>query len=114
MNDPHRMGRYVGRSLLVALLVGSMLTGTGLMGTCLAEETEKEESYVRNVESSTSLADTERGPGWSYNPDYLFAISRAVRDSSVHPAGKVFLFIPSIPLDIVLSPFAAIAGLFGD
>jgi hypothetical protein len=108
------MGRITARLLVVALLVGSMLTGTGLMGTCLAEETEKEEGYVRDVESSTSLADTERGPGWSYNPDYLFAISKAVRDSSVHPAGKVFLFIPAIPLDIVLSPFAAIAGLFGD
>lgn len=114
MNTPHRMGMDLARNLLIALLVGSMLAGTGLIGTCFAEETEGEESYVRNVESSTSLAETERGPGWSYNPDYLFAISRAVRDSSVHPAGKVFLFIPSIPLDIVLSPFAAIAGLFGD
>ncbi len=114
MNIPPRMGKHVGRSLLVALLVGSMLTGTGLLGTCFADEAEKEESYIRNVDSSPSLAETEKGPGWSYNPDYLFAISRAVRDSSVHPAGKVFLFIPAVPLDIVLSPFAAIAGLFGD
>ena len=114
MNIPHNMGRYLGRALLVALLVGSMLTGPALLGASYAEEAQKEEGYVRNVDSSPSLAETEKGPGWSYNPDYLFAISRAVRDSSVHPAGKVFLFIPSIPLDIVLAPFAAIAGLFGD
>lgn len=114
MDISRRMGKQVGRSLLVALLVGAMLTGTGLIGTCFAEQAETEESYIRNVDSSPSLAETEREPGWSYNPDYIFAISKAVRDSSVHPAGKVFLFIPAIPLDIVLCPFAAIAGLFGD
>ena len=115
MNIPHRMAKHVGRSLLVVLLVGSMLPGTGLLGSAFAEEGEKKESYIRPVDdSSPSLAETERGSGWSYNSDYLFAISRAVRDSRVHPAGKVFLFIPAVPLDIVLSPFAAIAGLFGD
>jgi hypothetical protein len=114
MNTPHRMGRAVGRILLVAPLVGLMLTGTGLLSASFGDEGENKESYVRPVDSSPSLAETEKGPGWSYNTDYLFAISRAVRDSRVHPAGKVFLFIPAVPLDIVLSPFAAIAGLFGD
>ncbi len=114
MNIPHRMGRPVGRTLIVAFLVGSMLTGTGLLGSSFGDEGEKKESYIRPVDSSPPLAETEKGPGWSYNADYLFAISKAVRDSRVHPAGKVFLFIPAVPLDIVLSPFAAIAGLFGD
>ena len=114
MNSPHRMGRPVGRTLLVALVAGSMLTSTGLLGRSFGEEAEKKESYIRPVDSSPPLAETEKGPGWSYNADYLFAISRAVRDSSVHPAGKVFLFIPAVPLDLVLSPVAAIAGLFGD
>jgi hypothetical protein len=108
------MGRNIGRSLIVALIAGSMLTGTGLLGSAVAEDADKEESYIRNVDSAPPLAETERSPGWSYNADYLFAISKAIRDSSVHPAGKVILFIPGIPLDIVLSPFAAIAGLFGD
>ena len=111
---PHRMAKHVGRSLLVVFLVGSVLTGTGLFGTVFGEEGEKKESYIRPVDSAPTLAETEKGSGWSYNTDYLFAISRAVRDSRVHPAGKVFLFIPAVPLDIVLSPFAAIAGLFGD
>ena len=114
MNIAHSMGRPVGRTLFVALLVGSMLAGTGLLAGSFGDEREKEESYIRRVDSPPPLAETEKGPGWSYNADYLFAISKAVRDSSVHPAGKVFLFIPAIPLDLVLSPFAAIAGLFGD
>lgn len=114
MKIPLRTANHVGRFLLVVLLAGSVLTGTGLLGSAFAEEGEKKESYIRPVDSSPSLAETEKGSGWSYNSDYLFAISRAVRDSRVHPAGKVFLFIPAVPLDIVLSPFAAIAGLFGD
>jgi hypothetical protein len=109
------MGMLVARSLLVVLLVGSMLTGAGLFASSYGDEAQEEEGYIRPVDdSSPSLADTETGTGWSYNADYLFAISKAIRDSRVHPAGKVFLFIPAIPLDLVLSPFAAIAGLFGD
>ncbi len=111
---PHRMARHLGRSLLVVLTIGLMLTCTGLLGSAFGEEGEKKESYIRPVDSSPSLAETEKGSGWSYNTDYLFALSRAVRDSRVHPAGKVFLFIPAVPLDIVLSPVAAIAGFFGD
>ena len=115
MNIPHRVGEHVGGPVLVALLVISMIAGTGLLNNSFGQEAEETESYVRPVDdSSPSLADTEKGSGWSYNSDYLFAISKAVRDSRVHPAGKVFLFIPAVPLDIVLSPFAAIAGLFGD
>jgi hypothetical protein len=115
MNIPRRLVKNVGKPWLVALLVASMLTGTGLIGSSFGEEAENEESYIRPVDdSSPSLADTETGTGWRYNPDYIFALSKAVRDSRVHPAGKVFLFIPAVPIDLVLSPFAAIVGLFGD
>jgi hypothetical protein len=112
MNSPHGMGSCIGKSCVVALVVFSMLAGTGLVGASFAGEGKK--SYVRTVDSPPPLSETEQEPGWRYNTDYLFAISRAVRDSTVPPAGKVFLFVPSIPLDIVMSPFAAIAGLFGD
>jgi hypothetical protein len=96
----------------VVFVVLSMLAVTGQIGRSSADEGKK--GYVRTVDSPPPLSETERGPGWRYNSDYLFAISRAVRDSTVPPAGKVFLFVPAIPLDIVMSPFAAIAGLFGD
>jgi len=112
MNNPRRIGRGVGRSCVVVLVVLSMLTAVNRIGSSFADEGKK--GYVRTVDSPPPLSETEKGPGWRYNTDYLFAISRAVRDSTVPPAGKVFLFVPAIPLDIVMSPFAAIAGLFGD
>jgi hypothetical protein len=114
MSTPRKMERPFGTFFVLALLVVSMLTGTCRVGSSFGEEEGEKEGYVRKVDSPPPLSETERGPGWSYNPDYLFALSKTVRDSSVPPAGKVFLFIPAVPLDIVLLPFAAIAGLFGD
>jgi hypothetical protein len=114
MNTAQKTVRFAGRVFLVVLLVGSMLVSPGLADRSFGQEEKEKEGYVRTVDSSPPLAEMEKEPGWRYNSDYIFAISRAVRDSTVPPAGKVFLFIPAVPLDIVLSPFAAIAGLFGD
>lgn len=52
-------------------------------------------------------------PKSSYNDSYLFAMTRGVADSTIHPAGKVPLFLLTIPLDLALLPFATIAGFFG-
>jgi hypothetical protein len=48
-----------------------------------------------------------------YNSDYLFGMTRGVANSTIAPAGKVPLFVLTVPLDIVFLPFAAIGGLFG-
>jgi hypothetical protein len=48
-----------------------------------------------------------------YNSSYIFGMTRGVAESTIHPAGKVPLFLLTVPLDTVLLPFAAIGGLFG-
>lgn len=48
-----------------------------------------------------------------YNDSYLFGMTRGVTGSTMHPAAKAPLLVLTIPLDIVLLPFAAIGGLFG-
>lgn len=48
-----------------------------------------------------------------YNDSYLFAMTRGVADSTLVPAAKVPLYLLTVPLDIVLLPFAAIGGMFG-
>lgn len=64
--------------------------------------------------SGGSLADFEKAQDTGgYNSDYLFALTRGLANSTMHPAGKVPLFIFTLPLDVAFSPFAAIAGLFG-
>lgn len=50
--------------------------------------------------------------GW-YNDSYIFAATRGVADSTLVPAAKAPLFLLTVPLDLVLLPFATIGGLFG-
>lgn len=47
-----------------------------------------------------------------YDTSYLFGMTRGVADSTIHPAGKVPLFVLTVPLDIVFLPFAAVGGFF--
>ena len=48
-----------------------------------------------------------------YNDSYIFAMTRGVSDSTMVPAAKAPLYLLTVPLDLVLLPFAAIGGLFG-
>jgi hypothetical protein len=52
-------------------------------------------------------------PKPSYNSDYLFGMTRAVANSTMHPGAKAPLFVLTVPLDIVFLPFEAIGGFFG-
>lgn len=96
--------------LSLLLLVSVAFPGVGAG----EEEAGQEERTVRNIEPSPSLTEMEKGSGWSYNGDYIFAISRTLRDSGLATAAKVPLFIPSVVLDTALLPIALIAGFFGN
>lgn len=54
---------------------------------------------------------SEEGAG--YNASYIFGMTRGVAASTMVPAAKVPLFVLTVPLDIVLLPFAVIGGFFG-
>jgi hypothetical protein len=47
-----------------------------------------------------------------YNANYLFGMTRAVTNSTIHPGAQVPLLVLTIPFDIVFLPFAAIGGFF--
>lgn len=61
-------------------------------------------------EPQTSGGDIESYSG--YDASYLFGLTRSVARSTIAVPGKVPLFVLTIPLDIVLLPFAAIGGFF--
>lgn len=48
-----------------------------------------------------------------YNGSYIFGMTRGVANSTIAPAGKVPLFVLTVPLDIAFFPFALIGGMFG-
>ena len=51
-------------------------------------------------------------PEPAYDTSYIFAMTRGVSDTAIHPAGKVPLYFFTIPLDLALLPVALIGGLF--
>lgn len=55
----------------------------------------------------------EPEPKSKHNSSYIFGMTRGVADSTIHPAVKAPLFLVTLPLDLVLLPFAAIGGMFG-
>ena len=47
-----------------------------------------------------------------YNSEYLFGLSRSVAGSTMNAGVKTLFFVFTIPVDIVVLPFAAIGGFF--
>jgi hypothetical protein len=47
-----------------------------------------------------------------YTTRYLFAITRAVADSTLVPAAQVPLYFLTVPTDVVFLPIELIAGFF--
>ena len=100
---------------VMALTVGLLLSVHVPSALPAQVEGQPRQTEVRTVPSeSPPLSELEKQPGWSYNSDYIFAISRALRDSTIPPAGKVPLFILTIPFDAVFLPFSLLAGLMGE
>lgn len=50
--------------------------------------------------------------GW-YNSSYIFALTRSLAASTIHPAAKAPLFLFTVPLDLAFLPVATIGGFFG-
>ena len=75
------------------------------------EPRELEPAYAPPAPGKPGPYNEAAGPG--YNSDYLFGITRATARSTIVPAVKVPLFLLTVPVDIVLLPFAAIGGFFG-
>ena len=53
------------------------------------------------------------GPTDGYDSSYIFAITRALTNSTIVPAGKAPLFLLTVPLDLALLPIQFIGGFFG-
>jgi len=112
MND---LKESVKSRVAVGLGLAILLTALGFWpGPVWGEQRRDEDSYAREIKSTPPLSETERRPGWSYNTEYIYAISRSLGESDLPVAGKVPLFLPSLVVDTVLLPVALIAGLFGE
>ena len=51
---------------------------------------------------------------WRYNTDYLFGVTRGLKDQVIPPWCEGAAWVVTVPFDIANLPFTALAGLFGD
>jgi hypothetical protein len=51
---------------------------------------------------------------WRYSTDYLFGVTRGLKDQDIPPFCERAAWIVTVPFDIANLPFTALAGLFGD
>ena len=51
---------------------------------------------------------------WRYGTSHFFALSRGLEDQPLAAAAKIVLLSVTLPLDLVMLPTAALAGLWGD
>jgi hypothetical protein len=106
--------------MIRAFVVCVVLVASSLGALAPASAATKDETTVvaqaegtRDGELEPRYQPREPEPPEAYNDDYLFAMTRGVADAPIAPAGKVALYVLTVPVDIVLLPFALIGGLFG-
>ena len=51
---------------------------------------------------------------WRYNTEYIFGVTRGLKDENIPPMCEGVAWILTVPFDIANLPFTALAGLFGD
>ena len=54
------------------------------------------------------------GRGWRYNTEYIFGVTRGLKDQNIPPFCEGAAWIVTVPFDIANLPFTVLAGLFGD
>lgn len=101
----------IAGALALVVAVSAPATAVPPLGHHALEVAQAGGTEPRELEPRYQPAPVEP-KGW-YNDRYLFGMTRGVAESTLHPGAKVPLFALTLPLDLVLLPFAAIGGMFG-
>lgn len=98
--------------VLLAAVGDSRSLSAGGARADASELAQAQGTQPRPLEPRYQPEPPEPPPSW-YNASYIFGLTRGVAGSTMVPAAKAPLFLLTVPLDVVLLPFAAIGGLFG-
>lgn len=100
--------------LIVTLAFGLQLfMGLGSADTASAADTRMGATYESTLDSppvsSNSSLDMRDD---NYNTEFFFGLTKGVANSTLITGMKPLFFLVTIPLDLLLLPFAAIGGFF--
>ncbi|HVN84691.1 MAG TPA: hypothetical protein VMW17_07595 [Candidatus Binatia bacterium] len=108
--------QYSARRIVAVAMIAQIAIASAAYAA-LAAAPQSEPLVVAQAQGSGELQPRyepvqEEPKSW-YNSSYIFGLTSSVARSTMVPAAKAPLFLLTVPLDIVLLPFAAIGGLFG-
>jgi hypothetical protein len=107
------MTRPVTTTRILLALIGLLLLSAP--AAAVSSEPSDTSSRTQSARETTVLGadalDLEQ-ESRGYSTEYIFGMSKAIRRSTLHPALKPAVWLFTVPLDIVLLPFAALGGLF--
>lgn len=111
---PGHLPRAGNMLLIVTLVFGLQLfMGFGSADTASAGDTRMGATYEPQLDSppvssssSLDMRDDE------YSTEFLFGLTKGVANSTLITGIKPLFFLVTIPLDLILLPFAAIGGFF--
>ncbi len=111
--ETHRHNRYRAVAVAMVTLVMQASSSYALLATVPQSETIVVAQAEGSGELTPRYQPVQEEPKSWYNSSYIFGMTRTVAQSTMVPGAKAPLFLFTVPLDIVLLPFAAIGGLFG-
>ena len=65
-------------------------------------------------DDNPALKQWRDGRDWRYNTEYIFGVTRGLKDENIPPMCERVAWIVTVPFDIANLPFTVLAGLFGD
>jgi len=97
----------------ISLAIGSVVPGAALAigedpapNATLAAPIEQTEAVPALMLQDALVLEEREG----YNSEYIFGMTKAILNSTLHPALKPAVCIVTVPLDLAFLPFAALLG----
>jgi hypothetical protein len=95
-------------ALIALIWLGLMLVGSPALAR--ADQASEERVAYSDHDMTRDKVDLEDHS--TYSSEYIFGMSKGVMRSTLEPAVKPLVLVFTLPLDLALLPFAAIAGFF--
>jgi hypothetical protein len=106
------MKSRVAKGLVFLAMLGALAVAPPAVRADMSDESLRKD-YPKPSDNP-ALEQWRDGRGWRYSTEYIFGVTRGLKDQNIPPMCERAAWIVTVPFDIANLPFTALAGLFGD
>jgi len=106
------MRSRLGKGLAILAAMGALGLAPLRASAEMIDETLRKD--FPKPSDNPALAQWQASQPWRYSTDYLFGVTRGLKDQQIPPWCERAAWLVTVPFDVANLPFAALAGLFGD